>query len=80
MSPTRVFVEGLPGLHNAHFLDELVGALNEGLDILLCAHGTGDDGLIRTRQGCIGAESRRGQEGEGNQENEVLDIALMGKD
>ena len=68
VSPTRVFVEGPPGRRKAHFLDELVGALNEGLNILLCAHGTGNDGLIRTRQGCIGAESRRGQEGEGNQE------------
>ena len=68
VSPTRVFVEGLPGRRKAHFLDELVGALNEGLDILLCAHGTGNDGLIRTRQGFIATENRCGkQEGEENQ-------------
>ena len=59
--PTIVLVEGPPGLLKAHFLDELVGALNEGLDILLCAHGTGNDGLIRARQGLIITEDRHGK-------------------
>ena len=59
--PTLVLVEGLPGLLKAHLLDELVGALNQGLDILLCAHGTGDDGLIRARQSLIITEDRHGK-------------------
>ena len=59
--PTFVLVEGPPGLRKAHFLDEFVGALDEGLDILLCAHSAGHDGLIRARQRLIITENRHGK-------------------
>ena len=49
-SPTLVLVESPPGLLKAHFLDELVGTLNERLDILPCVHGTGNDGFVGARQ------------------------------
>ena len=67
-SPPRVLVEGPAGRLKAHFLDELVGALNERLNILLCAHSAGHDGLIRTRERFLGTKTRRGkQEGGENQ-------------
>ena len=47
-SPTLVFVEGSPGFFKAHFLDVLVGALNECLNVRCRAHGLGADGTIRT--------------------------------
>ena len=51
------------------FLDKLVGALNERLNVLRRADGAGGDGLLCARHRRIGAENRRGgQEGEGNQE------------
>ena len=37
-SPTLVLVEGPAGLLEPHFLDELVGALNERLNVFRCAH------------------------------------------
>ena len=47
--PTLVLVEGPAGLLKSHFLDELVGALNERLNVLRCAHGAGGDGRVLTR-------------------------------
>ena len=47
-SPTFVLVEGPPGLLKAHFLDKLVGALNEGLNILRCTHTSGA-GVLQNR-------------------------------
>ena len=55
-------MEGPPGLLEPDLLDVLVGALNERLDIRLCAHGTGNNGFIRARQRSgspLGAENRR---------------------
>ena len=66
--PTLVLVEGPPGLLKAHFLDELVGALNEGLNVFRCMDGAGHDGLLCARHQRIVAENRRpSQESEGNQ-------------
>ena len=68
--PTCILVEGPPGLSKAHFLDVLVGALNEGLDILLCAHGAGNDGFICARQRFIGTENRCGKQ-EGREDQKI---------
>ena len=61
--PTLVFVKGPAGLLKAHFLDELVGALNERFNAFRGANGTSGDGVIRARQWFSGAplgnESRR---------------------
>ena len=68
-SPPRVLVEGPAGRLKAHFLNELIGALNEGLNVLCCADGAGHDGLIRTRGSLLGTKNRCGkQESEENQE------------
>ena len=56
-------MEGPVGLLKAYVLDELVGALNERLNVLRCAYSAGGDGAIRTRQrfaASLGNESRLG--------------------
>ena len=59
MLPARGLVKGPLGLLEADLLDELVGALNERLNVLRCAHRAGDDGAIRARQRIVGTESLR---------------------
>ena len=62
-SPARLLVKGSPGLFKPHFLDELVGALNERFNAFRGANGASGDGVIRARQWFSGAplgnESRR---------------------
>ena len=61
--PTLVLVKGPAGLLKAHFLDELVGALNERFNALRGANGASSDVVIRARQwfsgALLGNESRR---------------------
>ena len=61
--PTLVLVKGPAGLLKAHFLDELIGALNERFNAFRGANGASGDGVIRARQWFSGAplgnESRR---------------------
>ena len=61
--PTLVLVEGPAGLFKPHFLDILIGALNERFNAFRGANGASGDGVIRARQWFSGAplgnESRR---------------------
>ena len=45
-SPSLVFVEGAVGLIKTHFVNELIGALNERLDVRWRAQGAGTDGVV----------------------------------
>ena len=56
---TLVLVKGPAGLLKAHFLDELVGALNERFNALRGANGASSDGVIRARQWFSGAPGQR---------------------
>ena len=54
--PALVFVEGPASLLESDLPDELVGALNKGLDVLGGAHGAGHDGAVLAR--IVGGQSR----------------------
>ena len=49
-SPAGILMERPPGFLEAHFLDVLVGTLNERLNVLHGPDRVGHDGLVRTGQ------------------------------
>ena len=57
--PTLVLVKGPACLIKALFLDILVGALNERLNVLRGSHGTGHDRVFRARNNFSSAKRWR---------------------
>ena len=73
--PSLVLVKGPAGLLEAYFLDELVGALDKGLDVTRGAHGAGHDGALRTRIRVSRDQDRQDEDGgQTNQDRKRLDF------
>ena len=71
--PSFVLVEGPAGLLEAHLLDELIGALSQGLGVLRRPDGAGHDRAVRAS--ILGGQSRRdkGQD-QGNQNEKRMEF------